>query len=94
MEWVREQWTKLYWFFHGPVGHTQPHQKGYVNMSGEAIVRFLVVEAVLFIVLMLALLGVRRFISDAEVQKWVTALVVVLFGGAMIIVLFRFLGVF
>lgn len=63
-------------------------------MTAEGVIRFLVTEGVLLALLMLALYGIRKFVSDGEVAKWVSLIVILLIGGAMLVFLLRFAGVF
>lgn len=60
---------------------------------GEAAIRLIITEGILFAVLMLALYGCRTLIKDAEVAKWVTLIVILAIGGYMLIVLLRFANV-
>ena len=62
-------------------------------MTAESVIRFLVTEGVLLALLMLGLYGVREFVSDGEVAKWVSLILILLIGGAMLIFLLRFAGV-
>lgn len=62
-------------------------------MTAESVIRFLVTEGVLLALLMLGLYGVRKFVSDGEVAKWVSLILILLIGGAMLIFLLRFAGV-
>lgn len=62
-------------------------------MSVNAIIWFLVIEFVLFAVLMLALYGIRKFVSDGEVQKWGSLILIVVIGAVMLLKLLGFVGV-
>lgn len=62
-------------------------------MSVNALVWFLVIEFVLFAVLMLALYGIKNFVSDGEVKKWGSLIVIVVIGAIMLIKLLNFVGV-
>lgn len=62
-------------------------------MSAEGIVRWLITEAVLFCVLMLGLWGIARLVTDGELAKWLRILLIVIIGGAMLIMLLRFVGI-
>jgi hypothetical protein len=93
MDWVREQWTKLYWFFHGPVGNPQPRAKGYIDMSPESAIRFLMTEGVLAIVMLICIWGIGKLVTDGRLAQLLSILVYVIFGGWMLIVLLRFAGV-
>jgi hypothetical protein len=88
-EWVQ----KIYWYFRGPIGHPQPRAKGYIDMSAGSVIQFLIVEGVLFAVLMLALWGVRKLVTDAEVAKWVSIILILIIGGAMLLKLLFFAGI-
>ena len=63
-------------------------------MSGEAIVKFLMTEAVLALVMMICVWGVSKMPWDATPKQLATVLCYVLFGGLMLVVLIRFTGVF
>jgi len=93
LDYVRENFPRLYWYFHGPVGNPQPRAKGYIDMSAGAVVQFLIIEGVLFCVLMLALWGVRKLITDAELAKWVSIILILIIGGAMLLKLLGFAGI-
>ena len=62
-------------------------------MTAEGVIRFLVTEGVLLALLMLGLYGIRKFVSDGEVAKWVSLILILLIGGAMLVFLLRFAGV-
>ena len=63
-------------------------------LSAEGIVLWLIKEAVLFCVLMLGLWGLRKMVTDGELLKWLTILLIVVIGGTMFVLLLRFVGVF
>jgi type IV secretory pathway VirB2 component (pilin) len=88
-DWVQ----KLYWYWHGPVGHAQPRAKGYVDMSASAVVSFFAVEAVLFAVLMIILWGISKLVTDGELAKWLRVIAIVVIGTAMLLKLLGFAGV-
>ena len=88
-EWVQ----KIYWYFYGPVGNPQPRAKGYVDMSASGVISFLIIEFVLLCVLMLALLGVKKVVTDAEAAKWVSYMLIAIIGGAMLLKLLGFAGI-
>jgi len=62
-------------------------------MSASAVISFLAVEAVLFAVLMIALWGVAKLVSDGELAKWIRVLLIVIIGAAMLLKLLGFVGV-
>ena len=62
-------------------------------MSPGGVVQFLIIEAVLFCLLMLALWGVKKFITDAEAAKWISYLLIAVIGGAMLLKLLGFAGI-
>lgn len=62
-------------------------------MTAEGVIRFLVTEGVLLALLMLALYGVRKYVEDGEAAKWISLIIILLLGGAMLIFLLRFAGV-
>lgn len=63
-------------------------------LSAEGTVIWLIKEAVLFCILMLALWGVGKMVTDGELAKWLRILLIVIIGGAMLVLLLRFVGVF
>jgi len=63
-------------------------------LSAEGAVLWLIKEAVLFCILMIGIWGLGKMVTDAELKKWLTILLVVLIGGAMLVLLLRFAGVF
>ena len=82
---------KTYWYFHGPVGHPQPHAQGYTNMSG--VVWFLATEFVLGICILIAFLGLDWLEVKEPLRKYLKALIAVIIGALMIVKLFTFAGV-
>ena len=88
-EWMQ----KVYWYFHGPVGHTQPRPKGYVDMTAQGVISFLIIEFVLFAVLMLALWAVKKMITDGEAAKYISWILIAIIGGAMLLKLLAFAGI-
>lgn len=88
-DWVQ----KVYWYWHGPIGHAQPRAKGYVDMSAAGVVSFLIIEFVLFCVLMLALWAVKKMITDGEAAKLVSWILIAIIGGAMLLKLLAFAGI-
>jgi hypothetical protein len=87
-EWMQ----KTYWYFHGPIGHTQPRGVGY--MSGSSVFMFLIIEAALAIALWLCILGIKWLCTGdgGWLQKPLIALVCVILGGLMIVRLLSFAG--
>jgi hypothetical protein len=63
-------------------------------MTAEGIVRFFVIEGVLFCLLMLGIWGIKKVVSDGELAKWITIIVCLVIGGTMLIYLLRFAGIF
>jgi hypothetical protein len=63
------------------------------NLSTEGLVRWLLTEAALFCILMIALWGAKKLITDGELLKWISILLIVIFGGWMFILLLRIAGV-
>jgi hypothetical protein len=92
-DWIYDKWIRLYWYFHGPVGNKQPRGRGYIDMSAGSVIQFLIIEGVLFAVLMLALWGVRKLVTDGEVAKWVSIILILIIGGAMLLKLLAFAGI-
>ena len=88
-DWVQ----RLYWKWHGPIGNPQPRAKGYVDMSAGGVISFLAIEAVLFCVLMICLWGIKKVVTDAELAKWLTVIVIVIIGAAMLLKLLAFAGI-
>lgn len=88
-DWVQ----RLYWKWHGPVGHTQPRAEGYLGMSASGAVSFLIIEVVLFCVLMLGLWVIKKFITESEVAKWVSYIWIAIIGGTMFLKLLAFAGI-
>lgn len=62
-------------------------------MSGESIVRFLMIEVLLACVMLLAAWGVSKLPWETYPKQMATIIVYVLFGGLMLIVLLRFVGI-
>jgi len=62
-------------------------------MSGESIIRFLILEVVIICVMLLAVWGVKKMAWDAEPTKYVTMMIYVIFGGAALLAAMRFAGV-
>jgi hypothetical protein len=88
-DWVQ----RLYWKWHGPIGNPQPRAEGLHGMSAGGVIQFLIIEGVLFCVLMLALWGVKKLITDGEVAKWVSIILILIIGGAMLLKLLGFAGI-
>lgn len=63
-------------------------------MSASGVISFLIIEGVLFAVLMLALWAVAKLITDGEVAKWVRIILILIIGGAMLLKLLAFAGVY
>lgn len=63
-------------------------------MSAGGVISFLMIEAVLFAVLMLALWGVGKLITDGELAKWVRVILIVIIGGIMLLKLLGFAGIY
>jgi hypothetical protein len=87
-EWVQ----KTYWYFHGPIGHPQPITLAEGHNMGSDVVRFLITEAVLFCVLMLGLLVVKKIVTDGEAAKWISYILILIIGGIMFLKLLGFAG--
>jgi hypothetical protein len=68
--------------------------KGKRMLSAEGIVLWLIKEAVFFCVLMLALWGIGKIVTDGELAKWLRILAIVIIGGTMFVLLLRFTGIF
>ena len=85
-DWVQ----RLYWKWHGPVGHPQPRGEHYMSAAG--VVQFFVWEAVLFCVLMIVLWGIKKMVTDGELAKWLTYIAIAIIGGAMLVKLIFFAG--
>lgn len=62
-------------------------------MSAGGVISFLMIEAVLFAVLMIALWGVGRLVTDGELAKWIRVILIVIIGGVMLLKLLGFAGV-
>ena len=92
-DWLRIYWLKGYWFCHVVERWSPARGRGYIDMSGEGIIRFLATEAVLIIVAALCVWGVSKTDWDGQAKKLIGYLIYVLFGAAILIVLFRFLAV-
>jgi hypothetical protein len=61
--------------------------------SVQGVIRFLVIEGILLAVLMLGLLGVKKYVEDAEAKKWVGLIIILAIGGLMLFILLRFAGI-
>lgn len=81
---------RVYWYFHGPVGHPQPRGANYMGASG--IIWFLVIEFVLACVIVLGLYGVDWLNPNEPIKKIAKALIVVIIGAIMLIKLLNFAG--
>jgi glycerol uptake facilitator-like aquaporin len=62
-------------------------------MSASGVISFLAIEVVLFAVLMICIYGIKKLVKDAELAKWVTVIVVVVIGAAMLLKLLAFAGI-
>jgi hypothetical protein len=62
-------------------------------MTGESIIRFLMIEAVLICAMLLSVWGISKTDWDAKPKQIATTICYVLFGGLALIVLIRFVGV-
>jgi hypothetical protein len=85
---------RIYWKLHGPIGHVQPRAEGYRGMSAGGVIQFLITEGVLFCVLMLALWGVSKLVTDGELAKWVSYILILIIGGIMLLKLLGFAGLY
>jgi hypothetical protein len=81
---------KTYWYFHGPITHTQPTGSNAMGASG--IIWFLVIEFVLGCCIVLGLLGVDWLGASGTLNKVLKGLIVVIIGGLMLIKLLSFAG--
>jgi hypothetical protein len=63
-------------------------------MSAGGVISFLMIEAVLFCVLMLALWGVSKLVTDGELAKWIRIILIVIIGGIMLLKLLGFAGIY
>jgi hypothetical protein len=62
-------------------------------MTAAGAVQFLIVEFVLFCVLMLGLWLLKKFVTDAELLKWLSYIWIAILAGSMFLKLLFFAGV-
>lgn len=63
-------------------------------LSAEGLTLWLIKEAVLFCILMIGLWGLRKMVTDGELLKWLSILLIIVIGGTMFVLLLRLVGVF
>jgi hypothetical protein len=93
MEWLHDKWLKLYWYFHGPIGHVQPRPQGASSMSLIGLINLLVVCVILYAVGWVVLWVCRRFGMPADLYSVAEIVVWVVVGASICIKLLLFAGI-